>query len=96
MANKIIQNFNGDKFGYLTIEQAKKRVAELASFINNDRAYYHRRHVDLIILTIEEREEILLEEEYQTEIDFYEFEIFNAEAKGKEDKDKDKDKDKDN
>jgi hypothetical protein len=77
MSNKIIQNFqNVDCM--LTIEQAREHIDELTIDIRGNKSYY-RRHYSDDVLSKKEREEILLEEEIQAEIDFYENQIFKAE-----------------
>ena len=67
--SKCIKNYY-DNGSFMTVTQTKSRVVGLTGFITSKR-YYRRQGGQ--VLTREEREEVLLEMEFQLEIDYYEF-----------------------
>jgi hypothetical protein len=72
MSAKIFQNYQNPGY-FLTLEEVKKRIEDLTTTLRASESYYRRRQ--LAVLTKEQREEIILENEIQDEIDFYEEQI---------------------
>jgi len=72
MSTKIFQDYQNSGL-YFSLEEVKKRIEELTTQLRGSESFY-RRH-QTAVLTREQREEILLENEIQDEIDFWERQI---------------------
>lgn len=70
--SKIFENYQNPGYS-LSFKEVKDRIEELTTELRGSEFYY-RRH-QLAVLTKEQREDILLENEIQDEIDFYEAQI---------------------
>ena len=70
--SKIFENYQNPGYS-LSFKEVKDRIEELTTELRGSESYY-RRH-QLAVLTKEQREDILLENEIQDEIDFYEAQI---------------------
>ena len=72
MSTKIFQDYQNSGL-YFSLEEVKKRIEELTTQLRGSESFYRRRQT--AVLTKEQREEILLENEIQDEIDFWERQI---------------------
>jgi hypothetical protein len=79
MSTKIFKNYQNPE-DLLTIEEVKGRIEDLTTSLRGNESYYRRRQTE--VLTKEQREEIILENEIQDEIDFYESQIDFYEFRG--------------
>ena len=70
--SKIFENYQNPGYS-LSFKEVKDRIEELTTELRGSESYYRRRQ--LAVLTKEQREDILLENEIQDEIDFYEAQI---------------------
>ena len=80
MSNKIFQDYNNTG-KYFTLEEVRARIEDLTTDLRGSESYYRRHQPE--VLTKEQREDILLENEMQDEIDFYEQQIRNQEVFGR-------------
>jgi hypothetical protein len=76
---KIFKNYQNPR-DFLTLEEVRTRIEELTTNLKGNESYYRRHQSE--VLTKEQREEILLENEMQDEIDFYESQIGFYESRG--------------
>jgi hypothetical protein len=74
MSTKIFKNYQ-DFRELLSLEEVKKRIADLTTSLRGNESYYRRFQPK--ILTKKEREDIIFQSEIQDEIDFYEHQIQN-------------------
>ena len=72
MSTKIFQDYQNSGL-YFSLEEVKKRIEELTTELRGSESFYRRRQT--AVLTREQREDILLENEIQEEIDFWERQI---------------------
>ena len=79
MNTKIFQDYNNSG-QYFTLEEVRERIEDLTSELRGSESYYRRHQPE--VLTKEQREDILFENEIQDEIDFYEQQIRNQEVFG--------------
>ena len=79
MSNKIFQDYNNTG-KYFTLEEVRARIEDLTTDLRGSESYYRRHQPE--VLTKEQREDILFENEIQDEIDFYEQQIRNQEVFG--------------
>ena len=79
MSNKIYQDYQNSGF-YFSLEQVKARIEDLTTTLRSSESYYRRHQPE--VLSKEQREDILLENEIQDEIDFYEQQILNHQVFG--------------
>jgi hypothetical protein len=79
MSNKIFQDYNNSG-QYFTLEEVRERIEDLTSDLRGSESYYRRHQPE--VLTKEQREDILLENKIQDEIDFYKAQIRNQEVFG--------------
>jgi hypothetical protein len=79
MSNKIYQDYQNSGF-YFSLEQVKARIEDLTTTLKSSESYYRRHQPE--VLSKEQREDILLENEMQDEIDFYEHQILNHQVFG--------------
>ena len=79
MSTKIFKNYQNPE-DLLTLEEVRVRIEELTTNIRGIESYYRRYQTG--VLTKEQREEIILENEIQDEIDFYESQIDFYESRG--------------
>jgi hypothetical protein len=79
MSTKIFKNYQNPQ-DLLTLEEVRGRIEDLTTSIRGNESYYRRRQTE--VLTKEQREEILLENEIQDEIDFYESQVDFYESRG--------------
>ena len=73
MSSKIFKNYQNPEL-FLTNEQVIERIKYLTDSLSEFESFYRRHQPE--VLTKEQREEILLRNEIQEEIGFYEDEIF--------------------
>ena len=71
--SKIFQNYQNPCASHLNLEEVRARISDLTTSLRGNESYYRRHQPE--VLTKEQREEILLENEIQEEIDFYEHQI---------------------
>ena len=76
---KIFKNYQNPR-DFSTLEEVRTRIEELTTDLKGNESYYRRHQSG--VLTKEQREEILLENEMQDEIDFYESQIGFYESRG--------------
>ena len=79
MSNKIFQDYQNSGL-YFSLEEVKARIEDLTTDLRGSESYYRRHQPE--VLTKQQREDILLENEIQDEIDFYEEQIHNQEVFG--------------
>lgn len=79
MSTKIFQDYQNSGL-YFSLEEVRARIEDLTSELRGSESYYRRHQPE--VLSKEQREEILLENEMQDEIDFYEEQIHNQEVFG--------------
>ena len=77
---KIFKNYQNPRDDFLTLEEVRTRIEELTTDLKGNESYYRRHQSG--VLTKEQREEILLENEMQDEIDFYESQIDFYKSRG--------------
>jgi hypothetical protein len=75
MSNKIFQDYQNSGL-YFSLEEVRERIEDLTSQLRGCESYYRRHQPE--VLTKEQREDILLENEIQDEIDFWEQQIHNS------------------
>ena len=75
MSNKIFQDYQNSGL-YFSLEEVRERIEDLTSQLRGCESYYRRNQSK--VLTKEQREDILLENEIQDEIDFWEQQIHNS------------------
>jgi hypothetical protein len=81
MSAKKFQDYQNSGY-YFSLEEVKKRIEDLTTQLKSSESYYRRHQPE--VLTKEQREEILLENEIQDEIDFYEDQIYGFEDEDEE------------
>jgi hypothetical protein len=81
MSAKKFQDYQNSGY-YFSLEEVKKRIEDLTTQLKSSESYYRRHQPE--VLTKEQREEILLENEIQDEIDFYEDQIYSFEDEDEE------------